>query len=255
MAQRFRRLQLGVRRRAGVALRDSLSALAIYLLFVDLLSVWSVAEDLISDHPGFHFTGAGLIALVAFLRSAWEPGTVSFALPTARDTQLTIKFGDLFDEPADLLIPANEYFDHELGEAVSPTSVHGGLIARSYRSNGQRFREEVDAALASEPSTAACRVGRPANKYSIGTTAVLRDGERKAFVFALTNTDLVTSKASADVPMLWAAVTKALHKVDAHGNGEPLALPLIGNGRSGVGLPAQHLLRLLVVLLAEFDKK
>jgi hypothetical protein len=71
----------------------------------------------------------------------------------------------------------------------------------------------------------------------------------------MAHTDLVTHKATATVSMLWTAFAEALHSVRHNGNGEPLTLPLIGNGRSSVNIEPQHLLRLVVLALVDFNRK
>lgn len=80
-------------------------------------------------------------------------------------------------------------------------------------------------------------------------------GSRRAYLVALTQTDLHTSKASTSVPLLWAALTAAWRKIHDVGNGQPIALPLIGNGRASLNLEPQHLLRLLVLSLVDFARR
>ena len=54
---------------------------------------------------------------------------------------------------------------------------------------------------------------------------------------------------------MWDALTDAIKEVDSHGNGDPLALPLIGNGRSSLNIPPQHLLRIITLKLTELGKQ
>ncbi|MBW0006314.1 MAG: hypothetical protein JO335_01240 [Sphingomonas sp.] len=58
-----------------------------------------------------------------------------------------------------------------------------------------------------------------------------------------------TAKAHVDLSEAIAALRKLLLYVHDHSNGRAVALPLIGNGQSGLNLPPQHLLRLLVLLI------
>lgn len=71
---------------------------------------------------------------------------------------------------------------------------------------------------------------------------------------ALSRTDQTNFKASSDVPNLWCALVSAFETVRIHGNGEPLAMPLFGNGQSGINLKPQHLLRLLTLAIVDFGR-
>jgi hypothetical protein len=70
----------------------------------------------------------------------------------------------------------------------------------------------------------------------------------------MAKTDMHTLKASATVPMLWDALQAALRSVYNSGNGEPLALPLIGNAQASINIEPQHLLRLITLCLVEFGR-
>ena len=50
-------------------------------------------------------------------------------------------------------------------------------------------------------------------------------------------------------------MTGAFRSIRDHSNGEPVAMPLLGNGLSGVNIEPQHLLRLIALRLVEFGRK
>jgi hypothetical protein len=190
---------------------------------------------------------------IAVLTYIYEPREVDFKIPTT-NTKVHLKFADLFSQRADLVIGVNEFFDGELGVPGAKNSVHGQLIVRNFGGSSLSFRAQVDPALAtcgSQPKSTE-RAFAPSDAYPVGTTVCLSSGDRKLFLTAIATTDLYTSKARSDVPMLWAAMRSCLQKVHECGNGDPLAMPLIGNGQSGVNLKPQHLLRLLVLILVDF---
>ena len=83
----------------------------------------------------------------------------------------------------------------------------------------------------------------------------MANGAHKAFLVAMSRTDHITHKAGSTVPMLWDAMKGALKAVNDHGNGEPFAMPLIGNGLSSVNVEPQHLLRLIILALVDFGRK
>jgi Thoeris protein ThsA, Macro domain len=129
------------------------------------------------------------------------------------------------------------------------------VIDSVFNGDTQRFRKAVDAALANFAGTHTPRTIEPKFKYEIGTTAVVENGPHKIFLVAMSHVHLQTAKASSTVPMLWHALRGALTSVTNFGNGAPLSLPLIGNGRSSVNIEPQHLLRLIVLALVDFGRK
>lgn len=205
--------------------------------------------------------GGDLLALMmlvfagVFVRYVFEPTHVTFKSPGS-DTKITLKYGDLFAEDAHLLIGVNEYFDGELGLPVSQSSLHGKFIVQNYGGSAAAFRADVDAALQATGllPQATARAFEPRNAYPIGTTIKLPNAAHSAFLMAMAKTDLgVTSKASSDPALLWVALKGGLQAVHDQGNGCPLAMPLFGNGQSGIKLEPQHLLRLLILALVDFS--
>lgn len=193
------------------------------------------------------------IAGLAFLGFVYEPRCARIRVPTT-DTDIIIKYGDLFEEPDHLLIAVNEFFDGSLGQRVAPQSVHGQFIQRFFQSDEMQFRAAVDRALSGKRGRQSRRVPPPDVSYPYGTTAVLDLGGRKAFLFVLSRTDISTAKASTDIPGFWAALSGALEAAHHFGNGRPIALPLVGNGLSGLNLPPQHLLRILMLCMVYYAR-
>ncbi len=248
-------LIVGLRRRWKTGLTQALGVAG---------AIWGVTEIAIASSTGAagwlqtHGDLYQRIVIVAgliwFVVYSYEARAVSFRVPTT-DFKINIVFGDVFDEKSDLLIGVNEFFDSQLGHVVSPQSVHGQFIARVFGSNEASFRSAVDGALTGFASEQTPRVMQPSAKYPIGTTAVVANGAHKAFLVAMSHTDLVSAKASSSVPLLWQAMCGALNSIHLYGNGAPLAMPLLGNGRSSVNIEPQHLLRLMVLSLVDFGRK
>ena len=226
-------------------------------------AIWTVTEVVTSALPSmklaFEAQGADYLRIMVilfvavFIGTVIEPAEVTFRVPNT-DTKITLKFADLFALDANLLIGVNELFDGELGVPVSQSTVHGQFIVRNFGASSASFRAVVDPALTATGAqpVATGRAMHPSDAYPIGTTIAVPNGARTAFLMAMARTDLVTSKASSDVPTLWTALRRGLLTVNQQGNGEPLAMPLFGNGQSGVKLEPQHLLRLLILALVDF---
>ncbi|MBU0801356.1 MAG: hypothetical protein KKA05_10215, partial [Alphaproteobacteria bacterium] len=190
-----------------------------------------------------------------FFAYTYEPRIVTFQVPTT-DSTITIKFGNLFEETeANWLIAVNEFFDGRLGQVIAKGSVHGQFITNVFHCDEAQFRQAITAALVGLPFKTIARAGLPSDAYAIGTTAVVPNGSKKAFLVAMSETNLITHKAQATVPMLWDAMRGALRAVKDYGNGEAFAMPLIGNGLSSVNIEPQHLLRLITLALVDFGRK
>jgi hypothetical protein len=205
-------------------------------------------------HGDLYAIGVLTAGLIWFFVYSFETRSVSFFVPTT-DSMITIRFGDLLQEQTDWLIGVNEFFDSEVGHLVSKESLHGKFIAAVYNGDALQFRKAIDAALVGANPIQTQRSIQPGLRYEIGTTTVLPYGPRKAFLVAMSHSDLVTAKASSNVPLLWSALQGALQSVHDYGNGAPLSMPLIGNGRSSVNIEPQHLLRLIVLALVDFGRK
>jgi hypothetical protein len=245
----LRGIVVGTRRRWWRGLLNGLSVVG---------AIWLVLEFWSAFDPSFKanleavgtlvLLGAVGAAVIGFLASVYEPQSVTFAVPDT-PSRITIKYGDLLSESDNLLFGVNEFFDGELGDLVTPGSIHGQFIQRFCNSNADEFQRLIAPGLAGKNGSKAERSRGRDLRFEIGTTARVLIQNRRVFLFAFTHTDLVTAKASASVPDLWVSLRAALDSVYSFGNGQPLALPLIGGGQSGLNLPSQHLLRLLVLIL------
>jgi len=193
---------------------------------------------------------AGLLSLAGFLVAIYEPREVSFRLPNT-GTTLTLKFANIFDEATDWIVAVNEYFDSTLGDIVAATSLHGQVISRVYSGNEQNFRADVDNALAGYQGVTEARTKGHPIRYPLGTVAIIKNGPHRIYLVALTKTDVLTHRANSTVPILWDALGEALAAVDRVGNGDPVAMPLVGNGRASLNIAPQHLLRLIALKIVD----
>lgn len=227
---------------------------AIWLVTEITTKVSQTADKWLAQHGNLYIETVLITSAVWFFYYSYEARSVSFLIPTT-DSEINIKFGDLFLEQSDWIIGANEFFDSALGHVVAINSLHGQFISKVFSGDEPRFRGALDAALAGKPFDETSRTIQPAKRYPIGTTAVLQNGSHKVYLVAISRTDLITAKASSTVSMLWDALIGGLQTVHESGNGSMISLPLIGNGRSSVNVAPQHLLRLVVLALVDFGRK
>lgn len=213
----------------------------------------SIAAWLQENLLFYRILGAIVFVIVWLLR-AYEPWSVDVRLPLTQTT-VRVEFGNLFDQGTDIVIAVNEYFDGELGQRVSPTSVHGQFLAKYFTSNAQQFRDRVDPQLSAFNAISSNRTTVPVAAFALGTTIQLPLGANNAYLFALTHTEDFTENAYVDLDEAVTAIKALMVYIHSNGSGRAVSMPLFGSGQSGLNLPPQHLLRLLMLLIMKVGRQ
>jgi len=186
--------------------------------------------------------------------SRWQ--TAKVVIPVRQsNVSIEVFFGDIFECDGMTAIPVSEYFDSEFGLPVSPNSLHGIFINKCFGGHPQAFDAQVAAQLAGVQATQTAKVKGKTACYPIGTSAVLGANGKSYILFALTHADPQTCKASANVPLMFEALSGLWKHARTHLNGSALNLPLVGSGPSGVGLPAIDLVNILVLSFIDETKR
>ena len=229
--------------------------------FASFSVLWTLIEGFTHFIPTLDIRGVpSLLAVVTIgiIYSAFRihrPSSVAFSIAHT-NTKIQIKFSDLFGESGVRCIAVNEFFDSELGLPVSENSLHGIFLSRCFGGHPDSFDKIVSDELVDTPSEKVDRKQGKETRYSIGTTVNVTVNSDHYLCFALCRTDITSLKAEADVPMLWQALEGLYSKARHSLGGDPLVLPLVGSGLSGIGLPARDLLDLIVLsIIAESKKK
>jgi len=222
--------------------------------------LWTFVESIGAFFPTIKPDGWTQYALlilpsVAFgAWSAWPLRKVSLTVPHS-DSELCVEFGDIWKTQGCVALQVNEYFDSLLGNHVSTNSLHGQFIRDVMKGRSDEFDKLVSAALTGQPFVQVQRPSGNTRRFKIGTTAAIDIGPTRYLLYAFTTTDISTLKASATVHELWDALAGLWAGVTVHSNGDPVFMPLVGGGLSGVGLPARNLLELLLTSFAYYTKK
>lgn len=246
------RLKVGLRRHSLRALAEAGLVFGAAWTGVDALD--NAFPALVVDTPVKLLALALSCLLVGVIRSL-PPRGISHRIG-GTNSRISVRFGDIFEEPGLRVIPVNEFFDCELGEHVSPVTLHGQIIARLYGGDATRFSRDVDPLLPSGTALSVPRADGRTLSYPLGTTVQVKFNHERYLLVAFARTDPATRKAHASVQDMWTAIEGLWKAARIHSNGDRIVLPLLGSGQSGVGLPPQQLLTLiLAAALAETKRQ
>lgn len=229
-------------------------------IFLAFSVIWTLVESFSYFFPEIKLQGVryyfGLVILSILISCfrAYQCRSIQFNVGHS-NTKVTVSFGDIFDHAGHLAIPVNEYFDSELGLPVSPKSLHGIVIDRFFGGHHASFDQLVAADLVNTSSVQVQRPGGKTSRFDIGTTASIRTNSHRFLLFALCTTNITTFKASASLPDLVRALEGLCAKARLVLGGEKLVVPLVGSGLSGIGLPSNQLLQIILLVLVNETKK
>ena len=225
--------------------------------FLAFSAVWTIISFLAFFSPALrpsslNFWVVSVFVLIALVSLLWglyrvlPQQSVQIRMQSI-DTTINVEFGDLFEAEGGKAIAVNEFFDSQLGDPVARSSLHGQLIERKFQDHSEKFDELIVEELKNEHFEEVVRTGGKNRKYEIGTTAIIKVGAERFFLPALCETDIDTYKARCDVPTFLKALDGLWSAVRTRAGGEPVSVPLIGGGLSGIGLPPYRLLQMIIL--------
>lgn len=232
----------------------------LWIAFLAYSVLWTFIESFTGIITDFQFEGTGkllIIVAIAFVIAAiWVAQPREITIPVkGSNTKVNIRYGDLFSSEGHKVIAVSEYFESEIGDLVSRRSVHGTFINETLGGHSETFDELVAKALNGVTHEVVQKDRGKNKKYRIGTTAVIPFNEDKFFLLALTETDIETLKVHADLNVFMQALSGLWKSVRIHAGGCVVNIPLLGSGLSGVGLPPNELLKLIIISLQYESKK
>ena len=215
-----------------------LGALELIKLFVDVPCeyIWGIATLVIS-----------IIWGLWILRK-----TESTTLKLNKATDIRIKYDDLFKTNGIKVIPVNEYFDTHVGDGIiSPDSLHGQFIRRYFNGREDELSEKIKEQLKRHNPYDRKR-GRniklqlPENKYELGTSIRISDGDNCFILVALTRFneyEHVDVKEEEYIPI----VQKMFYYIEQLNDNMPVCVPLVGSGQSGFNMSHMQLLNSMLL--------
>jgi len=229
-------------------------------IFFSYSALWTIIESVSSFFPEAtpkgpkYYLPLLILCLILACIRAYQRKIIEFEVKHA-NTKIRVFFGDIFKNNGYIAIPVNEFFDSEIGLPVSPRSLHGMVIQGFFGGHSASFDELISADLVETPSQIIQRSFGKTKQYKVGTTAHIKTNTHNFLLFALCVTDITTCKASANLQDLVCAIQGLCKKSRVNLGGEKLVVPLAGSGLSGIGLPAQHLLHILLLTLIDETKR
>ena len=178
--------------------------------------------------------------------------TESVTLKLNKATDIHIKYDDLFKTDGIKVIPVNEYFDTHVGDRIiSPDSLHGQFIRRYFNGREDELSDKIKEQLKRHNPYDRKR-GRnvklqlPENKYELGTSIRISDGDNSFILVALTRFneyEHVEVREEEYIPI----VQKMFYYIEQLNDNMPVCVPLIGSGQSGFNMSHMQLLNSILL--------
>lgn len=173
-------------------------------------------------------------------------------------SKVTVEVGDIFEGGGLKFIPVNEYFDHELGDPVSETSLHGQFIKEIIKGEGnwqQKVTSELQKIDPIERDVE--RNSGETDRYEIGTTVRIKAGGpgQEYMLVAFGRTNIKTSKAEPKLEDLYTCLDKICEEARNYNLGKQVDIPVIGSGFANLDLSAQQILDILILFVMYHSQK
>ena len=163
-------------------------------------------------------------------------------------TRIRILKGNLFDQDCHLVIGMCDTFDTSVPNVIARKSVQGQFLEKVFHSDIHELDAQLEEALADSAPVGAVEKPGKQTRFAIGTVATLREHSRRYFCLAYTSMN-ERNEARGSVDGIWRSLDCLWRAACEHGNGEPVAVPVIGGGQARVSqvLPAQDSIRFIVL--------
>ena len=211
--------------------------------------IWTVLEFLERFLPLADAIAWWMIAvpsLMVAVRAYWPNLSVRSRL-RGQDIWIEIRVDDIFNVDGAMVVSTNSTFETSISDgSISPQSLQGQYTEKYYKNREHDLAHDLRARLRdlkAIPLEDGQLRDRP--EYDIGTVATVRSGDRTAHMIAVARiNEYGTAGSSRD------DVAKALGKlwyyVGKRGELEPLAIPVLGTGRSRISIPREEMIREII---------
>jgi hypothetical protein len=179
-----------------------------------------------------------LVLIVALLAASWAVWGFRRREPLQKYVEnVTIRLvvGDLFKQDASAVVGFTTTFDTCVPDVISPTSVQAGLLNSIYGGSQEQLDHDLNVVLATVAPTGEI-IEKPGKTilYPISTVVTIAPpGPVRYYCAAYTRMD-AQNRATGTIRSVLDALDNSWDQADAHGNGAPICVPLIGQGQSRV---------------------
>lgn len=190
-----------------------------------------------------------LLAVAGALAAGWALFSLRQQDPEQRfpSENITIRLveGDLFEQNASALVGMTTTFDTEPG-IIENSSVQGNLLQKIYGGSQTRLDSALASALTGTGTVGSISKPGKQDVYPDGTVAVLHgQGATRYYCVAYTSMD-EHNRAKGTIRGILDSLDKVWDGVDRNNNGDPICVPLLGQGQSRVPeLTAEVAVRLI----------
>ncbi|WP_426980004.1 macro domain-containing protein (plasmid) [Pseudarthrobacter sp. O4] len=142
--------------------------------------------------------------------------------------------GDLFNQGASVLIGMTTTFDTSVPDVIARGSLQGNFLHEVYGGSQHKLDHNLDQALTAVAPVGTITKAGKQTVYPVGTVITLSPpGPIRYYCAAYTTMDN-QNRASGTIRGVLDSLDNSWDQVDVHGNGDPICVPLIGQGQSRI---------------------
>lgn len=194
----------------------------------------------------------GSILFSVLISAIWTVGKrKSVQVKIDGQTDLTIKYGDIWTCKGAIVISANDYFDTHVGDCiVSEGTLHGQFIKNVYDNDEATLRKEIDEAIKKQRlvpigNNPQRGNGLPTLRYAIGSCIRLCHNGKLYILVVASKFDENNHPEgkSSEYPLLLNGLYKGIFELN---DNNPVYMPLVGSGQAGIGCTQMKMLSTMV---------
>lgn len=164
-----------------------------------------------------------------------------------KDVGITVFIGDMFKEKGAKIIPTNTTFDTKMeGEFISSKSIQGQYQCMYYMNNLSALDILMEKELEKEKRYEVLQRTDSKNKrYPIGTTIKLNNNKSRFYFLAIADVNEV-GKPCSNFENIQIALEHLWNYILEKGHMEPIVIPIIGSGRTGINESRQKIIKEII---------